>query len=280
MSEDIATYGTGPDKPAAKTMSDACDQIAKALSTAQGAMQAARKDATNPHFNSRYSSLAEVWDAIREPLTKQGLSVVQLPSATGAAVTVETLLMHVSGQWLRSRVTFPLRPEFSKSGAELPPSAQQIGSAITYGRRYGLTAMVGVASADEDDDGNAASRRIDPPPADDHPTPPAPPKRKLAPERIKERVGTVQPAPEEPAAPAAPVAATAFNARLYDACEAAGVTPDELEADLKAKGILKGAMVIDNLGDPIITALLDGKDAKTGKRNWDLVVARIKAARK
>lgn len=273
MSEELLTYQAAPEAP---NMSPACDQIAKALSAAQAAMQAAKKDASNPHFGSRYSSLAEVWDAIREPMTKQGLSVVQLPAADGKSVTVETMLMHVSGQWLRSRVTFPLRPEFSKSGAELPPSAQQIGTAITYGRRYGLTAMVGVASADEDDDGNAASRHADPPtaPAEDTKQPP---KRKLAPERIKERVGTVQPAPEEPAAP---VAAAAFNGRLYDACEAAGVTPDELEADLKAKGILKGSMVIDNLGEPIVNALLDGKDARTGQRNWDLVVARIKAAKK
>lgn len=274
MSEDIATYGA---EQTAATMSPACDQIAAALSKAQAAMQAAKKDSANPHFNSRYSSLAEVWDAIREPLTRQGLSVVQLPSATGAAVTVETLLMHVSGQWFRSRVTFPLRPEYNKTGAELPPSAQQIGSAITYGRRYGLTAMVGVSSADEDDDGNAASRRPDQPPATDQ----QPPKRKLDPARIKERVGSVPPPPEDDRdPPASPVSATAFNARIYDACEAAGVTVDELEADLKGRGILKGAMKIDNLGEPIVNALLDGKDAKTGKRNWDLVVGRIKAARK
>jgi hypothetical protein len=268
MSEDIATYGA---EHTAATMSAACDQIATALSKAQAAMQAAKKDSANPHFGSRYSSLAEVWDAIREPLTRQGLSVVQLPSATGAAVTVETLLMHVSGQWFRSRVTFPLRPEFSKSGAELPPSAQQIGSAITYGRRYGLTAMVGVSSADEDDDGNAASRRTEQPPAADQP-----PKRKLDPARIKERVGSIKPLDDNPS----PVSATAFNARLYEACEAAGVTLDELEADLKGRGILKGAMKIDNLGEPIVNALLDGTDAKTGRRNWDLVVGRIKAARK
>lgn len=274
MSEDIAIYGA---EQTAATMSAACDQIATALSKAQAAMQAAKKDSANPHFGSRYSSLAEVWDAIREPLTRQGLSVVQLPSATGAAVTVETLLMHVSGQWFRSRVTFPLRPEYNKTGAELPPSAQQIGSAITYGRRYGLTAMVGVSSADEDDDGNAASRRTEQPPAADQP-----PKRKLDPARIKERVGSVPPPPPEDDRdpPASPVSATAFNARLYAACEAAGVTLDELEADLKVKGILKGAMKIDNLGEPIVNALLDGKDAKTGRRNWDLVVGRIKAARK
>ena len=273
MSEEIATYQA--DQSAA-TMSPACDQIATALSKAQAAMQAAKKDATNPHFNSRYSSLAEVWDAIREPMTKQGLSVVQLPAADGKSVTVETMLMHVSGQWLRSRVTFPLRPEFSKSGAELPPSAQQIGSAITYGRRYGLTAMVGVASADEDDDGNAASRRTEPPASD----PPPQPKLKLDPSRIAARVGTFppddNPAPEKPS----PVSATAFNARIYDACDAAGITVADLEADLKGKGILKGSMKVDNLGETIVNALLDGTDAKTGKRNWDLVVARIKAGRK
>lgn len=280
MSEELATYQAAPEAP---NMSPDCDQIAKALSAAQAAMQAARKGSENPHFGSRYSSLAEVWDAIREPMTKQGLSVVQLPSADAKAVTVETMLMHVSGQWIRSRVTFPLRPEYTKSGAELPPSAQQIGSAITYGRRYGLTAMVGVASADDDDDGNAASRvRGEPPTAADE-TPP--PKRKLDPSRIARRVGTMPPADTPPPPPAAPekpepVNASAFNSRLYDACDAAGVTVDELEGDLKGKGILKGAMKIDNLGEPIVNALLLGHDAKTGKRNWDLVVSRIKANRK
>ena len=276
MSEELLTYQAAPEAP---NMSPACDQIAKALSAAQAAMQAAKKDASNPHFGSRYSSLAEVWDAIREPMTKQGLSVVQLPAADGKSVTVETMLMHVSGQWLRSRVTFPLRPEFSKSGAELPPSAQQIGSAITYGRRYGLTAMVGVASADEDDDGNAASRHADPPtaPAEDTKQPP---KRKLDPSRIAARVGTFPPEEKPEYEKPSPVGATAFNARLYDACDAAGITVADLEADLKGKGILKGAMKVDNLGETIVNALLDGTDAKTGKRNWDLVVARLQAGRK
>jgi hypothetical protein len=66
---------------------------------------------------------------------------------------------------------------------------------------------------------------------------------------------------------------------LYDACAASGVTCDELTADLRGKGILKGTMTIDNLGASIVDALLDGKDKASGKRNWDLVVSRIKESR-
>jgi hypothetical protein len=134
--------------------------LAAALAKAQGAMANAAKDKSNPHFKSRYADLASVWDACRDALSANGLAVVQLVSvADKASVAVETRLLHASGQSLSSMLALPVAQ----------PTAQGIGSAITYARRYALAAMVGVAP-DEDDDGNEASR----PAAKAAPTPPAP----------------------------------------------------------------------------------------------------------
>lgn len=124
-------------------------ELAKALAAAQGEMTAASKDASNPYFDSRYATLASVWDAIRGPLSRNGLSVSQVletPDA-GPGVIVRTMLLHTSGQWIASRYVMPI-PD------KLTPQA--VGSAITYSRRYALSAIVGIAP-DDDDDGNAAS---------------------------------------------------------------------------------------------------------------------------
>lgn len=127
-------------------MSSGLAELAKALAKAQGAMGAAKKDAMNPHFKSKYADLAAVWDAIRAPLADNGLSVVQRVTSAREGVTVETILLHASGEWVRDRCWLPVAQQ----------TPQAYGSAITYARRYSLSALVGVA-ADEDDDGNAAS---------------------------------------------------------------------------------------------------------------------------
>lgn len=127
--------------------SEQIDKLAEALAKAQGVMRAAQKASTNPAFKgAKYADLASVIDALREPLSSNGLAYTQLVSQADGAVTVETVLMHVSGQWVSSELA--LRP--------VKADAQGIGSAITYGRRYALAAIVGLA-ADDDDDGNAAS---------------------------------------------------------------------------------------------------------------------------
>jgi len=130
-----------------KTTSSSLVELATALAKAQGEIESAKKDSTNPHFKSKYADLASVWDAIRGPLSKNGLSVVQMPTAYGSEVCVTTLLLHASGQWIKSTLTMLV-------GDKATPQA--VGSAITYAKRYSLTSMTGVAP-DEDDDGNAAS---------------------------------------------------------------------------------------------------------------------------
>jgi len=134
------------------TRSEQIDELAAALAKAQAAITGAKKDSENPHFRSAYADLSSVWQACRGPLTSNGLSVVQSPRLVHAGdehwlVEVETLLLHSSGQWLSDVLAVPVTT----------PTAQGVGSAITYAKRYALSAFVGVAPEGEDDDGNVAS---------------------------------------------------------------------------------------------------------------------------
>lgn len=127
--------------------SEHINEIAAALSKAQADMSGAVKDSANPFFKSKYADLASVWDACRGPLTKNGLAIIQSPSADGLRVSVDTLLTHTSGQWMRGTVSVNAKED----------SPQAVGSAITYLRRYALQSFAGVAP--EDDDGEAAQGR-------------------------------------------------------------------------------------------------------------------------
>lgn len=133
-------------------MSASIAKLADALSKAQRAMRAASKDRTNPHFRSKYADLASVMDAVREPLTDNGLAFVQRVTSDSEGVKVITTLMHSSGEYISDECWLPVPKK----------DPQGYGSAITYARRYSLSAMVGVA-ADDDDDGNTAARPATPP---------------------------------------------------------------------------------------------------------------------
>ncbi|MCA3125179.1 MAG: ERF family protein, partial [Rhodocyclaceae bacterium] len=125
-----------------------------ALAKAQAVMTTAAKGAVKPHFKSRYADLASVWEAWRAAWPPQGLAVVQtLLDAPAGMLRLETVLLHASGEERRSTLSFPV--------AQSTPQAY--GSALTYARRYALSALVGIV-ADEDDDGNAASGRPSTPP--------------------------------------------------------------------------------------------------------------------
>jgi hypothetical protein len=126
--------------------SDSIKEIATALAKAQSVMAGAKKDATNPHFRSKYADLASVWEACRSPLATNGIAVIQMTEPSDKdEIIVDTRLMHTSGEWIEGRLVLPV----SKA------DAQGYGSALTYARRYGLSAAVGIAP--EDDDGNAAA---------------------------------------------------------------------------------------------------------------------------
>lgn len=126
------------------------NELAGALSKAQGEMQAAIKDKINPFFKSSYADLGSVWDAARPVLSKHGLCVMQTThiTADGAKIVMVTTLAHTSGQWMKSFL--PLNPSKNDS--------QGIGAALTYLRRYSLSAIVGVV-CDNDDDGETAVGR-------------------------------------------------------------------------------------------------------------------------
>lgn len=120
-----------------------------ALVAAQSEMRNPPKDSINPHFKSRFADLATVLDTVKPVLAKHKLAVVQLPcEVESVGPGLSTMLIHESGEYVRS--TIGLRP------AKTDP--QGVGAALTYARRYGLQAVLGI-TADDDDDGNQASRQ-------------------------------------------------------------------------------------------------------------------------
>lgn len=129
--------------PVVIKQSPAFGKLALALAKAQGMMGAAKKDSTNPHFKSSYADLASAWDACREALSRNELAIVQFPEADGKKVSLRTMLLHSSGEYLEGTISATARAD----------GPQEIGSVITYLRRYSLMAAVGIAP--EDDDGNA-----------------------------------------------------------------------------------------------------------------------------
>ena len=146
--------------------SEQINELAKALAAAQGEIQVAAFDKTNPHFGSDYATLASVWESCRKPLSKHGLAVIQSIGHSEVGVLVESMLVHISGQFVRSRLTLMPRDK----------SPQSVGSASTYARRYSLMALVGVAPGDEsDDDGNAAQGTPQPRPQAPAPVKPVQP---------------------------------------------------------------------------------------------------------
>lgn len=127
-------------------VSENINELAMALAKAQGLIKGATKDSNNPFFKSSYADLSSVMDAIREPFSLNGLSISQPLSYSGTEWFIETIIIHSSGQWMQSDpVMVPVKDRLN---------AQAFGSAVTYMRRYCLSAMVGVAAID--DDGEAA----------------------------------------------------------------------------------------------------------------------------
>ena len=124
--------------------SDNIEHLSTALAAAQGALKNPTKNKVNPHFKSRYVDLSDGLDAIRECLSKNGLAFIQGTSISDGMIVLNTRITHKSGQWLES--------DYPVGGLGRP---QEMGSAMTYARRYALFSLVGVAGED-DDDGNAA----------------------------------------------------------------------------------------------------------------------------
>lgn len=120
-----------------------------ALAKAQAQMKPAQQDRTNPHFKNEYATLNSIWNAIREPLSSNGLCVTHQTEYRGDRFVMVTTLRHASGQSIES-----VRP--IKVDVEQP---QKMGSGETYAKRYSLMALVGITAADDmdDDNGNGAT---------------------------------------------------------------------------------------------------------------------------
>lgn len=149
--------------------SDDITELSKALHAAQGAMSGVVRDSKNPHFKNTYASLEAVIDTARPALQAHGLAFLQAPGGlVDGAIEITTMLTHVSGQWMRSTLHVPLSKR----------DPQGVGSALTYGQRYSLMAMLGLPPVD--DDGEAARA-------------PEPRRAEAAPEAAQSRGGAVGP---------------------------------------------------------------------------------------
>ena len=127
--------------------SESIKELSTALAKFQGEVKNPTNTAQNPFYKSSYAPLNDVLNLVRPILSKNGLSVVQAPSGDGESIIVTTTLLHNSGEYIE----FP--PLVLKADKA---TAQGAGSAITYARRYALSAILGISSED-DDDGNHAT---------------------------------------------------------------------------------------------------------------------------
>jgi hypothetical protein len=122
--------------------SEQLNEIAAAMSKLQGEIEDASKDTSG--YGYKYADLSQVLGIIRPLLSKNGLSFTQHVSNADDKIIIETMLMHSSGQWMSSEIAMP--PVQGKS----MNAAQAVGSIITYGRRYALTAIFGITQTDDD----------------------------------------------------------------------------------------------------------------------------------
>ncbi len=125
--------------------SDQTANVFAAFIKAQASLEAAAKDSNNPAFKSKYADLTSHVEAIRPAFKANDLGFIQEVTSDDSGAHVLTRVIHKSGEWFDSG---PLFIPASKH------DAHGFGSAISYARRYGLSATVGTVA--DDDDGNAA----------------------------------------------------------------------------------------------------------------------------
>ncbi len=154
--------------------SESVANIAAALIEVHKKLDPLIENAKNPFYKSKYVTLDAMTEYVRPILAEHGIVAVQGGASNDMdrtvtqsmvwndksrdvqpkqqaheSITIETMLVHTSGEWIKGSYTVPL-------GDELNP--QKAGGAITYARRYGLGSIL-CLTTDEDDDGNASSGR-------------------------------------------------------------------------------------------------------------------------
>lgn len=130
--------------------SEQTNDLVSALVKASAEIKTAKKDAENPFFKSRYSDLPSIVEACKSALLKNNLVVTQSTTLVNGVTALVTTLHHTSGQWIRGY--YPV--------TAVKADPQAMGSAITYARRYALSAIVGVVSEDDDDGESAMGRSV------------------------------------------------------------------------------------------------------------------------
>jgi hypothetical protein len=121
--------------------------IVAALAKARASFKPVIKDSNNPFFKSKYADLAGVLDSVTPGLSSNGLAIFHTTDNANGALVLTTTLAHESGEWISG--TYPIVP--------VKNDPQGVGAAITYARRYAVSALLSVA-AEDDDDGNHASQ--------------------------------------------------------------------------------------------------------------------------
>jgi len=130
--------------------SESITKISPALVNAQKDFLSAKKSSDNPFFKSKYADLQSVISAIKESLNENGIAFIQSPTESeGDVLKLTTRLLHESGEWIEDTAVCPL----------VKRDPQAFGSALSYLRRYSLSAMCGIYQAD--DDGNEATKKTD-----------------------------------------------------------------------------------------------------------------------
>ena len=130
-----------------ETTTSAREELFSALAKAQAKIEGVKKGADG--YNYKYADLPSVWDVIRKPLTDNGIAIHQAVQGANGDLRLVTSIHHKNGGTM------------TDGGVPLilvKNDMQGLGSAITYARRYGLMAAVGIAA--EDDDGVGAGEAL------------------------------------------------------------------------------------------------------------------------
>lgn len=138
--------------------SESCTAITVALVSLHAEMLPVVKDRSNSHVGNKYATLDAIMEYLRPLAAKHGIIVSQTAERSEGGLLIETTALHTSGEWIGNSVFIPLLGQQLKGGGYGPVSPQSVGSALTYGRRYGLSSLFAMTT-EEDDDGNAASRQ-------------------------------------------------------------------------------------------------------------------------
>lgn len=156
MGEIVLDQVAGPGISSGVKTSPTIGNLSGALAKAQGEFHAVLKDLTatvktksGGEYKYQYADLGSVLEAIRKPLSENGLAVMQPVETSGEKVRVTTILSHESGEWISSSLVFTVEVNGNN------PFIQSSGSAMTYGRRYGLSGLLSIAT-EADDGGNGA----------------------------------------------------------------------------------------------------------------------------